>query len=863
MRFRLPAMQQFANCGQPDAESFEDAGRIALLRRPQRDADKLPFDPASLPIGTFDPDSTRRASAVFVVPSTEVSASGRCGDHVGPGLCLVARGREFRCFTAVEVAWGRAVARTAAGTLAGIAPDGVGRVFVRDDGPPVAAEVVENVYEARIGFPAGEGIEVAFQRAGDSGCRRSVAPELLAEVALLRDRRRSNERLPRSAHDALTHWPIEAIHDRGARYWGGVDGIDFWAVPVVPWGLADCAPASSVCVVAIPGRSSAAAECDLGRRDRNWWLGQRFPERAMMFGTGPDGVTGVRLTHNGETAVLNAHDNVFGGALPWPYEVGDHPRVRLIRGDDDAGRLAGIVDAGGPVRDMVGRLRARGYLTLELITPAGNVRSRSIVYWWPGRAGREDAYELAEVAGVDQVEPIRDTDRIPLPVLETHAPFVVVVGARLAPLRRSAARAAVRHVASPLPRPSRAPPARRRAVGAGRARVRLAVAAAVPDRGARRPRRAPPDGRRRRRRPPLARARAGPARLAAPARGALLPEPRRRVRVAPHAARPPRRPRVAALDALLDRSPGAEAPVIVISAVALSEKVPDPALRPHGFTLRVGDLLDLDECASDLVAAGYERVDQVEDRGQFAVRGGLLDVYPATEERAIRVDLFDDEIESLRWFSTFTQRSLGDTDVVEIAPAAELAAEHRELAEIAALENPEERPDIAELLPVGDFRDLLELIPAEADVILAAEEDTEPALRDHWDDVCAAFHDSDAHHLYVKPDGILGAARRAPAGAAVLDQRLAAARVPRPGGGVRRAQPARGRAGAGEARPLGLHGARHVAEPRRRRARRLQPRADQGALGRHRRGARLPGGQPARRLRRARPEARGRSRSTG
>src|ERR687897_123238 len=218
--------------------------------------------------------------------------------------------------------------------------------------------------------------------------------------------------------------------------------------------------------------------------------------------------------------------------------------------------------------------------------------------------------------------------------------------------------------------------------------------------------------------------------------------------------------RVAALDALLDRSPGAEAPVVVISAVALSEKVPDPALRPHGFTLRVGELLDLDECASDLVAAGYERVDQVEDRGQFAVRGGLLDVYPATEERAVRVDLFDDEIESLRWFSTFTQRSLGDAEAVEIAPAAELAAEHRELAEIAALESPEERPDVAELLPVGDFRELLDLLPRHAELIVAADEDVEPALRDHWEDVCAAFHDTDAHHLYVKPDGILGALER-------------------------------------------------------------------------------------------------------
>ncbi len=145
--------------------------------------------------------------------------------------------------------------------------------------------------------------------------------------------------------------------------------------------------------------------------------------------------------------------------------------------------------------------------------------------------------------------------------------------------------------------------------------------------------------------------------------------------------------RIAALDALLEEPSEAHgAPVLVVSAVALSEKVPDRALRPHGFTIRAGDLMDLDETAHDLVAAGYERVDQVEDRGQFAIRGGMLDLFPATEDRAVRVDLFGDEIESLRWFSTFTQRSLGDAELVEVAPAAELAEEHRELAEIAALE---------------------------------------------------------------------------------------------------------------------------------------------------------------------------------
>ncbi|HET8537469.1 MAG TPA: transcription-repair coupling factor [Solirubrobacteraceae bacterium] len=235
--------------------------------------------------------------------------------------------------------------------------------------------------------------------------------------------------------------------------------------------------------------------------------------------------------------------------------------------------------------------------------------------------------------------------------------------------------------------------------------------------------------------------------------------------------------RVAALDSLMsapggspsvsgggagrpaEEPPFGEAPVVVVSAVALSEKVPDPALRPSAFCIRKGDLLDLDEVANDLVAAGYERVDQVDDRGQFAVRGGILDVFPATEDRAARIDLFDIEVDTIRWFSTFTQRSLGDTDQIEIAPAAELAAEHRELAEIAALE--EERPDVAELLPVDRFHAFLELAPREAQLLIAAEEEVEPALADHWQDVCAAFHDEDAHHLYVKPEQVLEDLQRA------------------------------------------------------------------------------------------------------
>jgi transcription-repair coupling factor (superfamily II helicase) len=140
----------------------------------------------------------------------------------------------------------------------------------------------------------------------------------------------------------------------------------------------------------------------------------------------------------------------------------------------------------------------------------------------------------------------------------------------------------------------------------------------------------------------------------------------------------------------------------------------------------------------------------VTERGQFAVRGGILDVFAATEDRAARVEFFGDEIESMRWFSTFTQRSLGDAERLDLAPAAELDVEHRELAELAIAEAIEEgtSPDLAEALPIEHFRAPLDLVPDDAAVILVAAEDIEPALRDHWEDATTAMHADDARHLY-------------------------------------------------------------------------------------------------------------------
>jgi len=243
--------------------------------------------------------------------------------------------------------------------------------------------------------------------------------------------------------------------------------------------------------------------------------------------------------------------------------------------------------------------------------------------------------------------------------------------------------------------------------------------------------------------------------LAADLRSYLAPRrvrfyPSRGTGYASHISPPPHLVglRIDALDAL-----GAEADAIVVaSATALAEAVPDASLRPAGFALELEEEIDLDAVASDLVGAGYERVEQVEERGQFAVRGGILDVFPATEERAVRIELFGDEIESMRWFSTFTQRSLGDAQRVELAPAAEMDAEHRELAELAAMaaeEEGAESPNLAEVLPLEHFRAPLELVPEAAAVVLVGEEEIEPALRDHWEDATTAMHADDAQHLYV------------------------------------------------------------------------------------------------------------------
>ncbi len=186
--------------------------------------------------------------------------------------------------------------------------------------------------EAAVDGPAGVPVQLGLD--GD-GCRRTVAYELLSEVALLRDAPHPGVALPRPARDALGHWPLDAVVEEGARFWGRRGGaVDFWAVPVVPRGAAQCAPATRVCVVAVDLRSRGGAQCMLGRSrpGSDWWLGHLPPGRSVIFGTVADGVAGVRVKSPGATIDVGARGNVFGGVLPFRYPMSEPPRVTQIRG---------------------------------------------------------------------------------------------------------------------------------------------------------------------------------------------------------------------------------------------------------------------------------------------------------------------------------------------------------------------------------------------------------------------------------------------------------------------------------------------------------------------------------------------------
>jgi len=123
----------------------------------------------------------------------------------------------------------------------------------------------------------------------------------------------------------------------------------------------------------------------------------------------------------------------------------------------------------------------------------------------------------------------------------------------------------------------------------------------------------------------------------------------------------------------LYRLPELRRGVLIVPVSTLMQRVaPSEYLQANSLLLDVGSRLDPDQMRLRLEQAGYRCVSQVMEHGEFAVRGSLFDLYPMGSELPYRVDLFDDEVESIRTFDPETQRTLSKVEAIRLLPAREL-----------------------------------------------------------------------------------------------------------------------------------------------------------------------------------------------
>lgn len=124
--------------------------------------------------------------------------------------------------------------------------------------------------------------------------------------------------------------------------------------------------------------------------------------------------------------------------------------------------------------------------------------------------------------------------------------------------------------------------------------------------------------------------------------------------------------------------------IVVVPYAGLRKLLPvREAYQDALVKVETGQQLPIATLMEKLVRLGYERTELVEKKGEFSVRGGIMDIYPLTSEEAYRIEWFDDEIESLRTFDPADQRSIERIDSVLLTPARELIADSRRMASAA------------------------------------------------------------------------------------------------------------------------------------------------------------------------------------
>lgn len=169
-----------------------------------------------------------------------------------------------------------------------------------------------------------------------------------------------------------------------------------------------------------------------------------------------------------------------------------------------------------------------------------------------------------------------------------------------------------------------------------------------------------------------------------------------------------------------------EGGVVVTTVDGLMDHLlPLSRIKESCLNIMVGQTLDMEEIKHLLTGMGYERMGQVDGMGQFSVRGGILDVFPLTEEVPVRIELWGDEVDSIRSFDAESQRSIQQMDEVTIYPAAELILTKEHIEEgILRLEADEKKQEKA-------FRDQKK--PEEAQRIRRAVGEFVESLKEGFD----------------------------------------------------------------------------------------------------------------------------------
>ena len=127
-------------------------------------------------------------------------------------------------------------------------------------------------------------------------------------------------------------------------------------------------------------------------------------------------------------------------------------------------------------------------------------------------------------------------------------------------------------------------------------------------------------------------------------------------------------------------------PCVVVGSVrAVTQRVSSSPVAP--IELAIGDTVDFDGLVEGLAILGYTRTDRAETRGEFAVRGGIIDVFPPTIDDPVRIDFWGDQIDAMRTYGASSQRSIDERDTLEVYPARELLSDGQVAARAMDLRN--------------------------------------------------------------------------------------------------------------------------------------------------------------------------------